>query len=140
MGLTRAQREAISLKCVEELENLLYKEKGEIFRTCDNMNTITWQVSEDNGKPIYGSIKFTLHKDDYDLDSKIEEFEYFDTERREKAQLEKEKKEKRQKEQKAKAEKAAAKKVAEEKEKKKRQEYLASIKNEDSPLEQKENI
>ena len=60
MGLTRAQREAISLKCVEELENLLYKEKGEVFRTCDNMNTITWQVSEDNGKPIYGSIKFTL--------------------------------------------------------------------------------
>lgn len=140
MALTRAQREIISAECVKELEDMLFQAKGEIFRTCDNMNTITWQVASDNDKPIYGSIKFTLHKDDYDLDNKIEEFEYFDAERKKKAELEKEKEKLRKKEQEKRKAKAAEKKAIEEKEKKKRQEYLASIKNEDSPLEQKENI
>lgn len=138
MSLTRAQREAISIECVKELEEMLFQAKGEIFRTCDNMNTITWQVSEDNGKPIYGSIKFTLHKDDYDLDNKIEEFEYFNAERKKKAELEKEKEKLRKKEQEKRKAKAAEKKAIEEREKKKRQEYLASIKNEECPLDKEE--
>lgn len=136
MSLTRAQRDAISRDAVAELEDIMYEQKGEIFRTCDNMNTITWQVAEDNGKPIYGSIKFTLHKEDYDLDGKIEEFEYYDAERKKKIELEKEKEKKRQKEQQERAAKAAAKKEAEEKEKKRRQEYLASLK--EDPLDEEE--
>lgn len=138
MSLTRAQREAISIECVKELEEMLFHAKGEIFRTCDNMNTITWQVSSDEGKPIYGSIKFTLHKDDYDLDNKIEEFEYYDAERKKKAELEKKKEALRKAEQEKKKAKAAEKKSLEEKEKKKRQEYLASIKNEERPLDEEE--
>lgn len=127
--MNRAQKEELSNKWVSQLEEMMYKEVGEIFRTGANTHTITWQVAEENDKPIYGSIKFTLHKEDYDLDSKIDEFEYFNEEKKIKEQQEKERQEKRKKEQEAKEARLAAKRAQEEKEKKKRQEYLNSLKD-----------
>lgn len=128
MSLSRAQKEEISKSWINTLEEIIYEHVGEIFRTGENAHTITWQVAEDGGRPIYGSIKFTLHKEDYDLESKIDEFEYFLEEKKEKEKLEKERAVKKEKEREQRAIKAAKRKEQEEKEKKKRQEYLASLK------------
>ena len=92
-------REKLSREVIEKLEGILEDAGFEIYRTGDNMNTITFPIEENEGKTTYGSIKFTLHKENYDLDKEIEEFEM--------VLEEKQKKE---------AEKAAAKKREEKKE------------------------
>lgn len=130
MASITEQRTELSLKKVKELEDLFYNAGIEFFRTDSNFNTLTYECGEIEGKPVYGSIKFTLHKDDYNLDDKIEEFEMFFEERKQK-QKEKEKKKASQEKKKVlKEAKAAEKKAIEEKEKERRKAYLSSIKEE----------
>lgn len=69
------QRNNLSKKIVSEIEEMFIKNGYEIFRTGDNLSTITIPCGEIAGKELYGSWKFTLHKADYDLDDEIEAFE-----------------------------------------------------------------
>jgi hypothetical protein len=77
MGI-RDERLKFSRDVVEKIRTVLEPEFGDIFQTNDNYATLTFEVGEFKGAPLYGSIKFTLHKEDYDLDEAIETFEDFD--------------------------------------------------------------
>ena len=76
MGI-RDERNKFSSTIVERIEKCLAAEFGDIFRTGDNFNTLTFEVGEFNGDELYGSVKFTLHKPTYNLDEEIEIFEDF---------------------------------------------------------------
>ena len=128
MASITAQRAALTAEKVAWIEDIFYKAGVEFFRTGSNLATLTFDCGEIDGKPVYGSIKFTLHKADYNLDDEIEEFEMLLEEKKKKA-IEKEKREEKQaKDKAAKEAKAAEKKALEEKKKEERREYLASIK------------
>lgn len=128
MASITAQRAALTAERVKWLEEIFNNAGVEYFRTGNNLATMTFDCGEIDGKPVYGSIKFTLHKADYNLDDEIEEFEMLLEEKKKKA-IEKEKREEKQaKDKAAKEAKAAEKKALEEKKKEERKEYLASIK------------
>lgn len=91
MGI-RDEKNVFSAGVVERIEKCLSKEFGDIFHTGDNFNTLTFEVGEFGGKELLGSVKFTLHKESYNLDDEIEIFEDF-YEMRMKKLLEKKKKE-----------------------------------------------
>lgn len=132
MASITEQRNELSMKKVKELEEIFYKAGIEFYRTGPNFNTLTYECGEIDGKPVYGSIKFTLHKDDYDLDDKIEEFEMFFEERKQKAKEKERKKASLEKKEAIKKSKAAERKTIEEREKERRREYLASLKENES--------
>lgn len=132
MASITEQRNELSMKKVKELEEIFYKAGIEFYRTGSNFNTLTYECGEIDGKPVYGSIKFTLHKDDYDLDDKIEEFEMFFEEREQKAKEKERKKASLEKKEAIKKSKAAERKAIEEREKERRREYLASLKENES--------
>ena len=132
MASITEQRNELSMKKVKELEEIFYKAGIEFYRTGLNFNTLTYECGEIDGKPVYGSIKFTLHKDDYDLDDKIEEFEMFFEERKQKAKEKERKKSSLEKKEAIKKSKAAERKTIEEREKERRREYLASLKENES--------
>lgn len=132
MASITKQRNELSMKKVKELEEIFYKAGIEFYRTGSNFNTLTYECGEIDGKPVYGSIKFTLHKDDYDLDDKIEEFEMFFEERKQKAKEKERKKASLEKKEAIKKSKAAERKTIEEREKERRREYLASLKENES--------
>ena len=71
------ERNKKTASIMERLERILSEEFGEIFRTGANLNTITFCVSEEGETETFGSVKFTLHKTNYNLDDEIEEFEDF---------------------------------------------------------------
>ena len=128
MASITAQRATLTAERVKWLEEIFNNAGVEYFRTGNNLATMTFECGEIEGKPVYGSIKFTLHKADYNLDDEIEEFEMLLEEKKKKA-IEKEKREEKQaKDKAAKEAKAAEKKALEEKKKEERKEYLASIK------------
>lgn len=132
MASITEQRNELSMKKVKELEEIFYKAGIEFYRTGSNFNTLTYECGEIDGKPVYGSIKFTLHKDDYDLDDKIEEFEMFFEERKQKVKEKERKKASLEKKEAIKKSKAAERKTIEEREKERRREYLASLKENES--------
>ena len=75
MASITAQSPELTADKVKWLEDILNEAGVEFFRTGSNLATITFDCGEIEGKPVYGSIKFTLHKTDYNLDDEIEEFE-----------------------------------------------------------------
>lgn len=77
MGI-RDERLKFSRDVVEKIRKCLEVEFGDVFQTNDNYATLTFEVGEFKEVPLYGSVKFTLHKEDYDLDEAIEEFEDMD--------------------------------------------------------------
>lgn len=91
MGI-RDEKNVFSAGVVERIEKCLSEEFGDIFHTGDNFNTLTFEVGEFGGKELLGSVKFTLHKESYNLDDEIEIFEDF-YEMRMKKLLEKRRKE-----------------------------------------------
>ena len=76
MGI-RDEKNKFSEGIVQRIEKCFTEEFGDIFRTGDNFNTLTFEVGEFGGKELYGSVKFTLHKPTYNLDEEIEVFEDF---------------------------------------------------------------
>ena len=68
-------RNEITAKVMEQLETMLDAADIGFYHTGDNMNTLTWLVDEVNGEEIWGSIKFTLHKSNFDIKEKIEDYE-----------------------------------------------------------------
>lgn len=76
MGI-RDEKNKFSQKIVERIQECLVPEFGDIFQTGDNFNTLTFEAGEFKGQPLYGSVKFTLHKPTYNLDDEIEVFEDF---------------------------------------------------------------
>lgn len=105
-----AMRNELTKRSVEELEEIFRNADIEFYRTGANFNTLTYLVGEINGKEVYGSIKFTLHKENYNLDDEIEEYELLLEDRSKKAQEKELRDRKALKEQEDKARKAAEKK------------------------------
>lgn len=127
MASITAQRAALTAERVKWLEEIFNNAGVEYFRTGNNLATMTFECGEIEGKPVYGSIKFTLHKADYNLDDEIEEFEMLLEEKEKKAEEKRRRDAKALKDKAAREAKAAEKKVLEEKEREKRREYLASL-------------
>lgn len=86
MASVTAMRNELTKRCMVELEDIFRDADIEFYRTGANFNTITYLAGEINGKEVYGSIKFTLHKEDYNLDDEIEEYELLYEDRNKKAQ------------------------------------------------------
>ena len=128
MASITAQRAALTAERVKWLEEIFNNAGVEYFRTGDNLATMTFECGEIEGKPVYGSIKFTLHKADYNLDDEIEEFEMLLEEKEKKAEEKRRRDAKALKDKAAREAKAAEKKALEEKERERRREYLASLK------------
>lgn len=127
MASITAQRAALTSDKVQWLEKIFNDAGVEYFRTGSNLATLTFECGEIEGKPVYGSIKFTLHKADYNLDDEIEEFEMLLEEKEKKAEEKRRRDAKALKDKAAREAKAAEKKAIEEREKEKRREYLASL-------------
>lgn len=116
MASAYAIREEITKEEVRKLEELFEKAGIEYYRTAANFNTITYECGEaENGEPLYGSIKFTLHKANYNLDDEIEEYELFREDRERKKKLAEEKAAQALKDREMRRAKAEARKVLEEK-------------------------
>ena len=126
MASLTALRAALTAEKVKWLEDIFRNADVEFFRTGANLATLTFECGEIDDKPVYGSIKFTLHKADYNLDDEIEEFEMLLEEKAKKAEEKKRRDEKALKDKAAREAKAAAKKALEEKQREKRKEYLAA--------------
>ena len=127
MASITAQRAALTAERVKWLEEIFNNAGVEYFRTGNNLATMTFECGEIEGKPVYGSIKFTLHKADYNLDDEIEEFEMLLEEKEKKAEEKRRRDAKALKDKAAREAKAAEKKALEEKGREKRREYLASL-------------
>ena len=127
MASITAQRAALTAERVKWLEEIFNNAGVEYFRTGNNLATMTFECGEIEGKPVYGSIKFTLHKADYNLDDEIEEFEMLLEEKEKKAEEKRRGDAKALKDKAAREAKAAEKKALEEKKREKRREYLASL-------------
>lgn len=127
MASITAQRAALTAERVKWLEEIFNNAGVEYFRTGNNLATMTFECGEIEGKPVYGSIKFTLHKADYNLDDEIEEFEMRLEEKEKKAEEKRRRDAKALKDKAAREAKAAEKKALEEKERERRREYLASL-------------
>lgn len=127
MASITTQRAALTAERVKWLEEIFNNAGVEYFRTGNNLATMTFECGEIEGKPVYGSIKFTLHKADYNLDDEIEEFEMLLEEKEKKAEEKRRRDAKALKDKAAREAKAAEKKALEEKEREKRREYLASL-------------
>lgn len=127
MASITAQRATLTAERVKWLEEIFNNAGVEYFRTGSNLATMTFECGEIEGKPVYGSIKFTLHKADYNLDDEIEEFEMLLEEKEKKAEEKRRRDAKALKDKAAREAKAAEKKALEEKERERRREYLASL-------------
>ena len=68
-------RTEITAKVMAQLETLFDEADIGYYHTGDNLNTLTWLVDEVNGEEFWGSIKFTLHKSNFDIKEKIEDYE-----------------------------------------------------------------
>jgi hypothetical protein len=62
MANSTEQRKQVTENTMRTLEQAMSGLYPEIYFTGDNTNTITFIAGEVNGEPVYGSIKFTLHK------------------------------------------------------------------------------
>lgn len=127
MASITAQRATLTAERVKWLEEIFNNAGVEYFRTGNNLATMTFECGEIEGKPVYGSIKFTLHKADYNLDDEIEEFEMLLEEKEKKAEEKRRRDAKALKDKATREAKAAEKKALEEKERERRREYLASL-------------
>ena len=127
MASITAQRAALTAERVKWLEEIFNNAGVEYFRTGNNLATMTFECGEIEGKPVYGSIKFTLHKADYNLDDEIEEFEMLLEEKEKKAEEKRRRDAKALKDKATREAKAAEKKALEEKERERRREYLTSL-------------
>lgn len=126
MASITAQRAALAAEKVAWIEDIFYKAGVEFYRTGNNLSTLTFDCGEIEGKPVYGSIKFTLHKPDYNLDDEIEEFELLLEDRKKKAENKQKKEEKAEKDKVAREAKVAERKALAEKRKEARREFIAS--------------
>ena len=127
-----AQRAELSVEKVKWLEEIFDNAGVEYFRTGNNLATLTFDCGEIDNKPVYGSIKFTLHKADYNLDDEIEEFEMLLEEKKKKAKEKERRVEKALKDRAAREAKAAEKEALEKQKKEERRKYLSSITEEKS--------
>lgn len=132
MASITAQRAALTADRVKWLEEIFNNAGVEYFRTGSNLATMTFECGEIEGKPIYGSIKFTLHKADYNLDDEIEEFEMLLEEKEKKAEEKKRRDAKALKDKAMREARAAEKKAIEDRKREKRKEALAAAKEEES--------
>lgn len=72
----RLDQAKFTASLMERLEKVLKEsdEFGDIFLT-DNLQTLTFCISEDGEPERFASVKLTLHKTDWDLEDAIEAYE-----------------------------------------------------------------
>ena len=76
MANATEQRKKITEDTMRKLEEVMQTISDDVTYTGDNVTTLTWIAGEVDGAPVYGSIKFTLHKSNWDFDKEMEK--YFD--------------------------------------------------------------
>ena len=128
MANSTEQRKRITDETMNKLEEAMQAIYPEIYFTGDNTNTISFVAGQVNGEDVYGSIKFTLHKANWNLDDEILKYDAKVEERELKAKVAAQKKADKERKialQKEKADKRAA---AAELDKKKVQKSIADLK------------
>lgn len=128
MANSTEQRNQITKEIMDRLEAICGPEFDEIYFTGDNTNTISFMTGKVNDEPVYGSIKFTLHKSNWNLDDEIEKYFAKVEERELKEKNRRAAKEKKERELALKREKAAKRAEAAELEKKRTQKSIAELK------------
>lgn len=128
MATATEQRTKITENTMKRLEEVMQTICDEIYFTGDNTNTISFMAGEVNGEPVYGSIKFTLHKSNWNLDAEIEK--YFDKveEKELKAKVAAQKKADKERKLAAQKEKAAKRQEAADLERARTQKSIADLK------------
>jgi hypothetical protein len=127
-------RNEITARVMTQLEEMLDAADIGFYHTGDNLNTLTWLVDEVNGEEIWGSIKFTLHKPNFDIKEKIEDYEILVETRKKAAEEMARKKAANEKEKQRKAAERAAKQDAAQKVKEQKKSQLGM--DEDAVLEE----
>ena len=123
-------RNEITAKTMEQLEAMLDVADIGYYHTGDNLNTLTWLVDEVNGEEIWGSIKFTLHKPNFDIKEKIEDYEILMETRKKAAEERARKQAANEKEKQRKAAEREAKQLAAQKTKEEKKSQLGMTNNE----------
>lgn len=98
------KRNRITQEHVNKIDELLWNSGYMTYRTGDNLNTVTIEI-EDGEETYYASLKFTLHKENYNLEEQIENYNMVLEEKKIKDKLKKERREKEAKEKEAKLKK-----------------------------------
>ena len=128
MANATEQRKKITEDTMRKLEEAMNAIYDDVTYTGDNVTTLTFEAGEVDGKTVYGSIKFTLHKSNWDLNKEMEKYfdkvEEMELKAREAAQKKAEK-ERKLAAQKAKAE---ARQAQEDREMNKRKKSIAELK------------
>lgn len=107
------QRKKITSEIMDKLFGLIQQGLDcDVFFTGENFNTLTFYAGDVDNKETYGSIKFTLHKSNYNLDDEIEKYELFREERELKDKARAEAKAEKLRKAEEKAEKAAQREAA----------------------------
>ena len=131
MASITEQRNKISADMMTRLEEMFNKEFNyEIYLTGDNVTTISFQAGEINDEPVYGSVKFTLHKSNWDLDAEIDKYNEVVEERELKAKLRAQAKADKERKLVVQREKAAKRAKAAQMEREQRQKEIAKLKEE----------
>lgn len=99
----------------------------DVFFTGENLNTISISCGEFDGKEVFGSFKFTLHKANWNLYDEIEKYEAFRTEKELKAKVNAQKKAEKLKKAEEQKAKAAAREAQKQKDINKRKANISSM-------------
>lgn len=128
MANSTEQRKRITEDTIKQLEEAMQAIYPEIYFTGDNTNTISFVAGQVNGEDVYGSIKFTLHKANWNLDDEIEKYFAKVEERELKAKVAAQKKADKERKIAAQKEKAAKRQAAAELDKARTQKSIADLK------------
>ena len=132
----RNQITELNMQKITEALDAIY---DEVCFTGDNLTTRSFVAGEVNGEPVYGSIKFTLHKSNWNLDDEIDKY-YAKVEERElKAKVTAQKKAEKERKLALQKEKAAKRQAAAELDKVRTQKSIESLKaqlKEDNSVEE----
>ena len=132
MASVTEQRNKISADMMTRLTAMFDKEfgSGEVYFTGENITTLSFKVGEINGEPVYSSVKFTLHKSNWDLENEVNKYYEVLEERELKAKQKAQAKAEKDRKLAAQKEKAAKRAKAAKLEREKRQKFIAQLKEE----------
>lgn len=122
------QRNQITELNMEKITAALDAIYDEVCFTGDNFTTRSFVAGEVNGEPVYGSVKFTLHKANWDLDKEIDKYDAKWEERELKNKLAIQKKEEKERKIAAQKEKAAKRAAAAEMDRNRTQKSIENLK------------
>lgn len=96
MASVTEKRAILTKEIVDKIEQILIDAGLDPFKTGDTYNQFSMEFEplEEDGEPVYGSLKFTLHKSNWDWHKESEKYEMYMEERelKAKAKVERDKK------------------------------------------------